>query len=107
MRKLGLFVCAILTTLVVPVMAFAEGAAEGSGGSNAGLIAIAAGLTIALAALGGTSGQSRAISAGLDSIGRNPAASGKIFTPMIVGLVLIESLVILSFVIAYKLAGLV
>ena len=36
---------------------------------------------------------------------RNPAASGKIFTPMIVGLALIESLVIYSLIISFSLLG--
>ena len=68
---------------------------------------VGAGLAIGLAALGGTMGQGKAVSAALDSIGRNPSASGKIFVPMILGLALVESLVILSFVIANKLAGIV
>ncbi len=89
------------STLATPAFAFAEDA------SGKGLIAIGAGLAIGLAALGGTMGQGKAVSAALDSIGRNPSASGKIFVPMILGLALVESLVILSFVIANKLAGIV
>jgi len=88
-------------SLATPAFAFAED------GSGKGLIAIGAGLAIGLAALGGTMGQGKAVSAALDSIGRNPSASGKIFVPMILGLALVESLVILSFVIANKLAGIV
>ena len=38
-------------------------------------------------------------------IARNPAASGKLFTPMIVGLALIESLVIYALVIAFMIVG--
>ena len=66
-------------------------------------IAIAAGFGIAIAAFGGALGQGRAISAALEGIARNPGASGKIFTPMIVGLALIESLVLYTFVIAIML----
>ena len=69
------------------------------------MIAIGAAIAIGLAALGGTLGQSKAIASGLDAIGRNPAASGKVFLPLILGLALIESLVILSFVIAIGLSG--
>ena len=58
-----------------------------------------------LAALGGTLGQGKAISSGLDAIGRNPSAQGKIFIPMLIGLAFVESLVILSFVIAFFLQG--
>ena len=75
--------------------------------SGRGLIAVGAGLAIGAAAMGGALGQGKAVSAALDSIGRNPSASGKVFVPMILGLALIESLVILSFVIANSLSGLV
>jgi len=90
-----------LAILASPAFAFAED------GSGKGLIAVGAGIAIGVAALGGTLGQGKAVGAALDSIGRNPSASGKVFVPMILGLALIESLVILSFVIANKLSGLV
>lgn len=64
-------------------------------------LAIGAGLAIGVAALGGSLGQGRAVSAALEGIARNPNASGKIFTPMIIGLALIESLVIYGLVIAF------
>lgn len=70
-----------------------------------GLIAIAAALTIGLAALGGTSAQGKVASSALEGIARNPEAQGKIFTPMILGMALIESLVILGFVIAFMIQG--
>ena len=41
----------------------------------------------------------------LEGISRNPGAAGRIQTPMILGLALIESLVLLSFVIAFFLQG--
>lgn len=68
-------------------------------------IALATGLGMALAAFGGALGQGRAAASALDGIARNPAASGKIFTPMIVGLALIESLVIYSLIISFSLLG--
>jgi F-type H+-transporting ATPase subunit c len=46
-----------------------------------------------------------ATTSALEGIARNPSASGKIFTPMIIGLALIESLVIYALVIAFSLAG--
>ncbi|MBF8250718.1 MAG: ATP synthase F0 subcomplex C subunit, partial [Deltaproteobacteria bacterium] len=45
----------------------------------------------------------RATAAGLEGIARNPGASGKIMTPMIIGLAMIESLVIYALVIAFML----
>ena len=64
-----------------------------------------AAIAIGLAALGGTLGQAKALSAALEAIGRNPTASGNIFTPMLLGLAFIESLVILAFVIAFGIMG--
>ncbi len=70
-----------------------------------GMIARAAAIAIGLAALGGTMAQGKAASAALEGIARNPEAQGKIFTPMILGMALIESLVILGFVIAFMIQG--
>ncbi len=64
------------------------------------MIAIAAGIGLGIAAAGGGIGQGRAVASALDGIGRNPGASGKIITPMIIGLAMIESLVIYSLVIS-------
>lgn len=62
---------------------------------------------IAIAAIGGAMGQSKAIAAALEAIGRNPGAAGQMFLPWLLALVLIESLVIYAFVIALKLVGLI
>lgn len=72
---------------------------------EAGWIALAAGLGLGLAALGGALGQGRAAAAALDGIARNPGAADKIRGPMILGLALIESLVIYSLIIAFLLFG--
>jgi F-type H+-transporting ATPase subunit c len=94
----------VMALLAAPSAVFAEGTAAASTGS-AGLIAIAAGLSIGMAALGGTLSQGKVVSAGLDSIGRNPAAQGKLFIPLLIGLAFVESLVIIAFVIATQLVG--
>ena len=62
---------------------------------------LAAALAIGVAAFGGALGQARTAASALDGIARNPAAQGKIFIPMIIGLALIESLVLYAFVIAF------
>jgi F-type H+-transporting ATPase subunit c len=80
-------------------------AAEGLPANVKMAIAIAAGLGIAIAAFGGALGQSRGVASALDGIARNPAASGKITTPMIIGLAMIESLVIYSLLISLMLVG--
>ena len=73
--------------------------------SNGGWIALAAGLGIGIAAFGGALGQGRAAAAALEGIARNPSAADKLFTPMILGLALIESLVIYALIIAILLQG--
>lgn len=63
-------------------------------------ISLAAGFGISIAAFGGAISQGMAIKAAMEGIARNPGASGKIMTPMIIGLAMIESLVIYSLVIS-------
>jgi F-type H+-transporting ATPase subunit c len=67
--------------------------------------AMGSGVAISFAALGGGIGQGICMRGALEGIARNPNASGKIFTPMIIGLALIESLVIYALVIAFILQG--
>ncbi len=68
-------------------------------------LAIGSGLAMGLAALGGALGQGRAAAAALEGIARNPGASNKIFTPMLLGLAFIESLVLFTLLIAFLLQG--
>ena len=93
-----------VVTLFASATAFAADAATGGGSRELGL-AVGAGLAIGLAALGGGLGQGRSASAALEGIARNPQASGKIFTPMIIALALTESLVLLAWLIANSLSG--
>ena len=58
------------------------------------LTAIAIGIGIAIAAAFGAIAQSRAIHGAVESIARQPEAGGRIFTSLIIGLALIETLVI-------------
>ena len=98
-RKTLLFLSTFLGVMLVGAVAFAA-----DGNDNVATIAAAAAigqaLAIGLAAFGGALGQGRAAAAALDGIARNPSASGRIFTPFILGLALIESLVIYAFVIS-------
>ncbi|AZZ35260.1 hypothetical protein CIK05_00050 [Bdellovibrio sp. qaytius] len=100
MKKAILFA----TTLLASVSVFAQEAttaAAAVASSNSGLIAIGAAIAIGLAVYGGTSAQGKAASAALEGMARNPAASDKLFTPLILSLALIESLVILAFLVAF------
>lgn len=96
---------AALVTLLVPALVLAAPAAEEAAApANMG-VAIAMALAIGLAALGGGLGQGRAAAAALEGICRNPSSSKDVFTPMLLGLAFIESLVIFALVIAFMLNG--
>lgn len=69
------------------------------------LIAIGAGIIMAFAALGISLGQGHALSKGLEGISRQPEAASKIQTAMIVGMAIMETIGVLSFVIAIMLVG--
>ncbi len=70
-----------------------------------GLALLGAALAISIAAVGGALGQAKAGAAALEGIARNPGAAGKVFTPMILALALIESLVIYALLIAFQIVG--
>src|SRR5438105_2794951 len=105
-KKLGLVSAgaASVFTMLLSSPAFAQAAAQ-AGEANKfdaqAMAAVGAGLAIGLGVLGGALGQGRAAAAALEGISRNPGAAPRIQTPMILGLALIESLVLLSFVIAF------
>lgn len=102
MKKALLFAATVLAS----VAAFAQEEAATTvvavaGNSSAGLVAIGAGIAIGLAVFGGTTAQGKAAASALEGIARNPAAGDKLFTPLILSLALIESLVILAFLVAF------
>ncbi len=84
-------------TFLAAVPAFA---ADSGAVGNGAYFALAAGLAIGIAALGGALGQGRIGASAMDGIARNPQAYKTMFVPMIIGLALIESLVIYALVIA-------
>lgn len=94
MKQFKAHMLALLSVVAVPTLAFAEGAGE--------YAPLGAGLAIGIAALGGAIGQGKVASAIAEAIGRNPSAAGKLNLPFFVGVALIESLVILGFVVANK-----
>lgn len=108
MKKIYLMLASLVSSVLMTAVAFAaeeHAVATGDAGSLKSVLALSSGLAIAIAAFGGALGQSRAASAALEGIGRNPGAAGKIQTPMIIALALIESLVIYALVIAFLLQG--
>lgn len=107
-KKLGLSALTASLVTLLSTSAFAQDAAA-KVGSNANDVkmwaAIGAGICMGLAVLGGGLGQGRAAAAALEGIARNPGASGKITTPMILGLALVESLVLFALVVALMIIG--
>lgn len=108
MKKIIAGAAGFLSTALISVAAFAqEGAAPaaaGAGNNNA-IYAMSAALAIAIAASFGAISQAKAAAVALEGIGRNPGAAGKVQTPMIIALALIESLVIYALVIAFLIQG--
>ena len=103
LQKLFSAASAFAAVIMTSGVAFAaEGvASKGDGAWMAAAIAIG----IGLAAIGGTFSQAKVGAAALEGIARNPQAADKIFTPMIIGLALIESLCIYGLLIAIFLNG--
>lgn len=110
----NLFLFAALVLIAGPALAQEAAAAAAPVASdlvtvlkdNAGWLAITAGFGMALATIGGATAQGRAAAAVLEGIARNPSASNSMFIPFILGLALIESLVILAFLVNNGIAGL-
>jgi F-type H+-transporting ATPase subunit c len=102
MRKLNKLFFIVVAILMATMPVLAQAPAEAAGGDGgAGLKAIAAGIGFAIAVFGGALGQSRIGAAACEGAARNPGASAKIQTMMILGLALIESLVLFALVIVF------
>jgi len=99
-QKLQWMVGALLVAVFGPGMAMAQEAA--AGGSD-GLIAIGAGIAIGVAAIGPGIGQGFAVAGAMESIGRNPNAADKVFTPLVLGLAFMEALAIYGLLIGFLL----
>lgn len=107
-NKLVISLLVGMAVFAVSAVAFGQEAATTAEAAKAELgkwVAVAAGFGIAIAAFGGALGQGRAAASALDGIARNPGAADKMFTPMILGLALIESLVIYALIISFILVG--
>ncbi len=88
----------LLATTLAPVIA--QAAEEAPVNPGAALKYISAGLAIGLAVIGGATGQGKAAATAYEAIGRNPQAADKLFTPLLLGLALIEFQTLRAFIIA-------
>ena len=106
MKRTISFVLLALSLLLVlaPVVIAEEGApaaAAASGSDSAkSMAAIAAAIAIGVAAFGASIGQGMGLKGATEGIARNPGASGKITTTMIIGLAMIESLAIYALLVS-------
>ena len=94
----------VAVALAAPVAFAAEAANAAAAGATDhssiySWVALGSGLGIGLAALGTGIGQGIAANGAVEGISRNPGASGKIMTTMIIGLAMIESLAIYALVV--------
>jgi F-type H+-transporting ATPase subunit c len=92
----------IAVALSAPVAMAQEAATAAATGDTKSIyayVALGSGLGIGLAALGTGIGQGIAANGAVEGISRNPGASGKIMTTMIIGLAMIESLAIYALVV--------
>lgn len=103
MKRVLLATFNFLFLILLADVSYAQIHGVGGSASTGMYLAIAAGLAIGIAAFGGALGQAKAASSALEGIARNPEAAGKVMTPMIIALALIESLVIYALVIAFLL----
>lgn len=101
MKNINKMLVVTIATLISS-SAFAQevAAAATSGDNTKGFIGLAAGFALGLAGLGAALGQGKAASAALEGMARNPAASDKLFTPLILSLAFIEALAIYALVFA-------
>ncbi|RPI36799.1 MAG: ATP synthase F0 subunit C [Nitrospiraceae bacterium] len=94
-----------LVLLLAPAVFAEEAAAAVAAPADAklkyyGIAALACGIAIGAAAFGTGIGQGLGLKGATEGIARNPGASGKITTTLIIGLAMIESLAIYALVVA-------
>jgi len=96
---------AFFGTCLFAAMALAAGEAETATSNFRAWAAMGASLAIGISSVGGAISQGKVAAAAMEGIARNPEATGKVMTPMIISLALIESLVIYALVIAFLIQG--
>ncbi|MBT3353208.1 MAG: ATP synthase F0 subunit C [Nitrospinaceae bacterium] len=98
MKRLGILGLGLASFATMATNAFAA-ATTGADAEVMKWRIISSAFALAIAAAAGAFSQSRSIASALDGTARNPGAGGDLRVSMIIGLALIESLVIYTFVI--------
>ncbi|HKV40114.1 MAG TPA: ATP synthase F0 subunit C [Blastocatellia bacterium] len=100
MLRLKLIMMSAMMMLLIIGTAVAQSpgatGAEG-GGSKTWFFPAMGSFAVGIAAFGGALGDGRAIAAACEGTARQPGAGGRIFTMLILGLALIETLVLFTF----------
>jgi F-type H+-transporting ATPase subunit c len=105
MKKISAIMFLVISLMLVASAVFAAETTAAATAPDAakfsffGTVAFASAIGIGIAALGTGIGMGLGIGRAVEGIARNPEASGKIMTTMIVGLALIESLAIYTLVV--------
>jgi len=99
MKRLGIIGLAVTSYALMVTDVFAATAGGSSGSEVMKWRVISSSFALAIAACGGAFAQGRSIASALEGTARNPGAGGDLRVSMIIGLALIESLVIYTFVI--------
>jgi F-type H+-transporting ATPase subunit c len=103
-KSLALLLIILAMLLITAPLCLAEEAAATTGGKTSNILyyalaALGCGVGIGLAALGTGIGQGIGLGGACQGVARNPGASGKITTTLIIGLAMIESLAIYALVV--------
>jgi F-type H+-transporting ATPase subunit c len=101
MKKWSVWLSALALVMLVAPAAFAQGNAPGGEAHAEGLLFIAAAFGMGIAAFGCGLGQGKIGAAALEGIARNPGAANAMFTPLILSLAFVETLVLFTFLMIY------
>jgi F-type H+-transporting ATPase subunit c len=96
MKKWSMLLIALIAAVTFAPAAFAQEGAGSAGGGHAALW-IAAAFGMGIAAFGCGLAQGKIGAAALEGIARNPGAAKNIFTPMLLSLAFVETLVLFTF----------
>ena len=96
MKKWSMLLMVLIAATLLAPAAFAQGNAGGATEGHSALW-IAAAFGMGIAAFGCGLAQGRIGAAALEGIARNPSGAGSIFTPMLLSLAFVETLVLFTF----------
>jgi F-type H+-transporting ATPase subunit c len=101
MKKWSVLLSALALVLLVAPAAFAQGGAAAAESGSQGMLFIAAAFGMGIAAFGCGLGQGKIGAAALEGIARNPGAANAMFTPLILSLAFVETLVLFTFLMIF------